>query len=122
VLSLFTSQASYSPAQEPEFEVYAVSTATHACETAFGESSVRVVVTRQGHVAWDSAACKVNAAAAPSASFAEGVPQEVALTWNRKAASLGCSGSLVPGEWGTFQAVAMADGHSTAVRSFKLLP
>jgi hypothetical protein len=122
VLSLFTSQASYGPAQEPKFDVYAVSTATHACEMAFGQSSVRVVVTRQGQVAWDSAACEAKTAGVRPASFAEGVPREVALTWNRKAASPTCSGSLVPGEWGTFQAVATAEGHSTPVRSFKLQP
>jgi hypothetical protein len=122
VLSLFTSQPGYSPAQKPVFDVYAVSTQTRACTLAFGPSSVRVVVTRHGRVAWDSAACTAHGASARPVSFAQGVPQEVALTWNRKAANAGCSGSLVPGEWGTFQAVATADGHSTPARSFTLKP
>ncbi|HEX4788334.1 MAG TPA: hypothetical protein VH372_07710 [Actinospica sp.] len=122
MLSLFTSRPGYSPGQEPAFDVYAVSTRAHACELAFGQSSVRVVVTRHKRVVWDSAACKAHGAGARPVTFAEGVPREVTLTWNRKAAGAGCSGSLVPGEWGTFEAVATADGHSTPVRSFTLKP
>lgn len=122
MISLFTSQASYSPGQEPTFNVYAVSTAAAGCHLTFGASAVRVIVTRNGQVVWDSAACKTPVPRARPILFEQGVPQVATLSWNRKAANQGCAGSVPRGTWGTFGAVAMSDGRSSAVRSFKLTP
>jgi hypothetical protein len=91
----------------------------------FGPATARVVVTHRGQVVWDSAACKASsrAPAQPQAvSFTQGVPEEVTLSWNRAAASQGCAGALAHGESGTFDAVAMADGIASKVRSFTLRP
>jgi hypothetical protein len=121
VLSLFTSQPSYQPKEQPTFDVYAVSTSASACQLRYGPATVRVVVTRHGRVVWDSAACKTTRQGARTVHLAPGVPQEVELTWNRKAATRSCAGSLPQGEWGTFQAVAQADGHSSPIRSIKLV-
>jgi hypothetical protein len=121
VLSLFTSQPSYQPKEEPAFDVYAVSTSATACQLRYGPAAVRVVVTRHGKVVWDSAACKTTRQGARMVRLAPGVPQEVELAWNRKAAARSCAGSLPSGEQGTFQAVAQADGHSSPARSFKLV-
>jgi hypothetical protein len=119
VLSLFTSQPSYDPAKDPQFDVYAVSTAAAACLMAFGPGSVRVIVTQHGQVVWDSAACKPVAAA--PVLFQTGVPQLLAISWNRTATSpAGCAGSLPAGASGTFQAVAMSVGQDSSVRSFTL--
>jgi hypothetical protein len=49
-----------------------------------------------------------------------GVPQEVALSWNRKASAQPCAGALPPGKAGIFQAVALADGRTSPVRTFTL--
>lgn len=122
VLSLFTSQASYATAQEPRFTVYAVSTAASACELTYGTAAVRVIVTRHGHVVWDSAACKLRGATAGKVLFRQGVPQVTTLSWNRKAANPGCAGSLPRGSQGTLDAVALADGRSSPVRTFRLRP
>jgi hypothetical protein len=119
VFSLFTSQPEYGPHQQPRFEVDAVSTAPGTCSMAYGASLVRIVVTWQGKVIWDSAACQ--APAATSANFAQGVPQVATVTWNRQAADPACAGSAPAAANGTFQAVAMAGGRSTPVLSFKLL-
>ena len=120
VLSLFTSQASYAPGKEPQFNVYAVSTAPGACLMVFGPGSVRVVVTRQGQVVWDSAACMSDAA--PPVQFQTGVPQLLTISWDRAARHpAGCAGSLPAGAWGTFQAVAMSAGQDSSVRTFTLL-
>ena len=120
VLSLFTSQASYGPGKEAQFNVYAVSTAPGACLMAFGPGSVRVIVTRHGQVVWDSAACEP--APASPVQFQTGVPQLLTITWNRTAARpAGCAGSLPAGAWGTFQAVAMGPGQDSSVRTFTLL-
>lgn len=120
VLSLFTSQASYRNGEQPQFRVYAVSTAPGTCGMPFGPGSVHVIVTSHGHVVWDSSACKP--AAAATARFQLGVPQLLTITWNRAAARpAGCAGSLPAGTSGTFQAVAMSAGESSSVRSFTLL-
>lgn len=120
VLSLFTSQPSYAQGAQPRFDVYAVSTASSVCQLPYGPGSVRVIVTRNGQVVWDSAACRPPAAR--PARFQLGVPEMLAISWNRKAASpAGCAGSLPRGGWGTFQAVAMAAGRTSPVRTFKLL-
>ena len=119
VLSLFTSQASYGPGKEPQFNVYAVSTAPGACLMVFGPGSVRVIVTRHGQVVWDSAACGPDAAS--PVEFQTGVPQLLTISWDRTARRpAGCAGSLPAGAWGTFQAVAMSAGHDSSVRTFTL--
>jgi hypothetical protein len=119
VLSLFTGQSSYSPGDRPSFSVYAVSTSGSPCTMAYGAGSVQVVVTRRGQVVWDSAACKP--APAKPVRFTLGVPQELTLTWNRKAAGpAGCAGSLPSGTTGTFQAVALRGKQSSPVATFKI--
>jgi hypothetical protein len=120
VLSLFTPQGSYGPGEQPQFEVYAVSTAPGTCTLPFGASLVRVVVTRHGRVLWNSAACPTSTGAARQVRFTQGVPQVAARSWNRKASTAGCAGSVTPGTWGTVNAVALAYGQSSPVRSFTL--
>jgi hypothetical protein len=119
VLSLFTSQPGYDPVTPPAFNVYAVSTSGTACTLPYGAGSVQVVVTRDGQVVWDSAACKPPAA--QPVRFTPGVPQVLTMTWNRKAAGpAGCAGSLPAGASGTLDAVALEGSQSSAVRTFKL--
>lgn len=120
VLSLFTSEPSYAPGAQPQFEVYAVSTAVASCRMAYGPGSVRVIVTSRGHVVWDSSTCKP--APAPSVQFSLGVPQMFSVSWNRAAKQPpGCAGSLPARAWGTFEAVAIGAGQSSTLRSFTLL-
>ena len=121
MLSLFASQPQYGPGQQPKFEVYAVSTARGTCELMYGPAVVRVMVTKQGQVTWDSAACRTQPPAAPErVRLAQGVPQVVTVSWNRRASTPGCAGSVPAGATGTFDAVALADGRSSPVRQFKL--
>ena len=90
-----------------------------ACTLPYGAGSVQVVVTWRGHVVWDSGACK--SSAAKPVRFTLGVPQELTMIWNPKAAQpAGCAGSLPAGAAGTLDAVAMSDGQSSPVRSFTL--
>jgi hypothetical protein len=120
VLSLFTSQPSYHKGAHPRFDVYAVSTATSSCRMAFGPGTVHVVVTRKGHVVWDSSSC--TPAPAPPALFELGVPQMLTISWDRAAAHpAGCAGSLPAGATGTFDAVAISAGQSSTVRTFTLV-
>jgi hypothetical protein len=119
VLSLFTSQSSYAKGARPKFSIYAVSTSATACSLAYGAGSVQVVVTRHGHVVWDSAACK--SSAAKPVRFTLGVPQLLTVVWDPRAGGpAGCAGSLPAGTPGTLDAVAMSDGQSSPVHAFVL--
>jgi len=119
VLSLFTTAASYPAQALPTFHVYAVSTSATACTMIYGPGAVQVVVTRQGHVVWDSAACKPPPGSPVRLTL--GVPQELTVTWNRQAtAPSGCAGILPAGASGTFDVVATAGGQSSPVRTFSL--
>jgi hypothetical protein len=117
VLSLFPSEPVYQPRQSPEFTIYAVSTSPSPCELSYGPGSVRVVVTEHGQVVWDSSSCKTHEATS-KASFSQGVPHEVSLSWDRQTKSCGTSARAEPG---TFQVDASADGRWTPVRSFKIV-
>jgi hypothetical protein len=120
VLSLFTSKSSYGPGGWPQFDVYAVSTGASPCLMAYGAGAVQVIVTWHGRVVWNSASC--GSPAAKTVRFQLGVPQVLTVRWNRQAAApSGCAGSLTPGASGTFDAVALAAGRSSQVRTFKLL-
>jgi hypothetical protein len=119
VLSLFTSQSSYATGEQPKFSVYAVSTSRAPCTLPYGAGSVQVVVMRHGHVVWDSAAC-THPAVKP-VQFTPGVPQLLTMVWNPKATEpAGCAGSLPAGTSGALDAVAMSDGQSSSVHTFKV--
>jgi hypothetical protein len=119
VLSLLTSQPSYSRGERPSFSVYAVSTSAAACTLTYGAGSVQVVVTQKGHLMWDSTACDPPAAA--PVRFTLGIPQVLTMTWNPKAAQpAGCAGSLPAGKTGTLDVVALSHGQSSPVRAFKV--
>jgi hypothetical protein len=77
-------------------------------------------VVRHGQVLWDSSDCTVSAPTAKPVQFMQGVPQVAVLSWNRKAESPGCAGSVPAGTWGSVDAVALADGKYSPVRSFAL--
>jgi hypothetical protein len=119
VLSLFPTAPSYSQQALPTFDVYAVSTSATACTMLYGPGAVQVVVTRQGHVVWNSTAC-LPPPAAP-VRLTRGVPRELTVSWNRKATKpSGCAGVLPAGASGTFDVVAITSGQSSPVGTFAL--
>lgn len=121
VLTLLTSKPGYRPRERPAFTVYAVATSASGCQLKYGPAAVRVVVTRHGTVVWDSAACPAAHQGTRTVRLDQGVPQEVTLSWNRKASARPCAGTLASGSSGTFEAAAAADGFTSPSRSFKLL-
>jgi hypothetical protein len=131
---LFSPQPQYGPGQQPQFTVYVVSTAPGTCQLSYLPPFAQVIVTRNGEVVWDSASCAIVGGAAGATAggaggdaaqqmlLTEGVPKVTTLSWNRKASGQGCAGSLAPGASGTFNAVAIADGRSSPVRTITLAP
>jgi hypothetical protein len=80
-----------------------------------------VVITRQGQVVWDSAACHApSGAESGSVQLMQGVPEIATIAWDRGAGTPTCAGSIPPAATGTFDAVALADGRSSPVRTFTL--
>jgi hypothetical protein len=120
VLSLFSAEPKYGPSQQPRFTVYVVSTAPGSCRLSYMPPFAHVIVTRSGEVVWDSASCAPAGGAAQQVPLTEGVPKVTTLSWNRKATSPGCAGSLPSGASGTLDAVAMAGGKSSPVRTITL--
>jgi hypothetical protein len=118
VMTVFTSRPSYQVGQHPVFTVYAVSTVPGGCEMRFGPAAVRIIVTRHGRVVWNSSQCP--APAARTARLRRGVPAQMSVTWNRRAA-FGCRGWLPANSYGNFSATARARVASSPAVTFELV-
>jgi hypothetical protein len=119
VLSLFTSRPGYHTGQDPEFEVYAVSTAAGRCTLDLGPGKLTVVVMSSGRVIWDSADC-ARAGASQTAELSRGVPAQESIVWNRAVTLPGCV-TLASARPGTYQVRAKTGIASSPVRTFRLV-
>jgi hypothetical protein len=117
-MTLFTSKSSYTSKQRPVFTVYAVSTMPGGCKIKFGAGAIRVIVTRYGHVVWNSAECP--SSQIKTVRLARGVPAEMSVTWNR-GAKYGCRGWLPARSYGWFTASARNGDRSSAAINFQLI-
>jgi hypothetical protein len=89
VLSLSSSQESYSADQLPQFSVDVVATSQQTCTFNVGASHVALVI-RSGPVrVWSSADC-VQGAGNLVSDLQRGVPTMLSISWNRQASSAGC--------------------------------
>jgi hypothetical protein len=89
VLSLSSSQESYSANQLPQFSVDVVATGRQTCTFNVGASHVALVI-RSGPVrVWSSADC-VQGAGDLVSDLQRGVPTMLSISWNRQASSPGC--------------------------------
>jgi hypothetical protein len=112
VLSLFSSQASYSVRDAPEFEVDVVSTASRPCLFDIGSRRVILRVSEGTKRVWSSAECAEGEASLVT-ELQRGVPTVVPIGWDGQYSSPGCP---VPGPAagaGTYTAVA-SDGSTVS--------
>ena len=70
VLSLFSSQSEYHKGQDPEFDLYAVSTGSGTCSFNTSPAKLHVVVMSAGRISWNSADCTKG----PASQVADSVP------------------------------------------------
>jgi hypothetical protein len=119
VLSLFTSRPAYYGGQDPEFGVYAVSTAARRCVLDLGPGKLDVVVMSSGRVIWDSADC-ARGGSSRVAELSRGVPARESVVWNRAVTLPGCV-TLATARAGTYQVQARAGAVASPVRSFRLV-
>jgi hypothetical protein len=119
VLSLFTSRAEYYGGQDPEFELYAVSTASGACPFDTGQKKLHVVVMSSGRIIWDSADC-ARGRGSRVAELRRGVPAQETVSWNRTISLPGCVTLASAARPGIYQVQARTATVASPVRTFKL--
>jgi hypothetical protein len=119
VLSLFTSKSEYSAGQDPEFDLYAVSTGSGTCSFNISPAKLHVVVMSAGRIIWDSADC-THGTANQVADLSRGVPVQESVTWNRSISLPGCVTLAAAARAGTYQVQATSASVDSPVRTFKL--
>jgi hypothetical protein len=119
VLTLFSSQASYSTTQTPEFEVDVVSTANRICTFDIGAAHVLLQISDRSGQVWTSAECAEGQASLVT-RLHRGVPTIVPIGWDDQRSSPGCP---VPGPSapdGPYTAVASDHAQRSNVLSFRI--
>jgi hypothetical protein len=118
VMTLFSQRPSYATGERPVFAVYAVSTSATDCAFRFGPGAVRVEVSHDGRLVWNSAYC--HPAPVERVHLTRGGPAQMAVTWNRHA-GYGCRGWLSANSTGRFTAIATTGTQTTPTAYFELV-
>ena len=119
VLSLFSSTPSNSGGHDPQFEVYAVSTASGPCTFDLSPGRLHLTVMWAGRVVWDSADC-ARGDASRVARLSRGVPAQESITWNRTITLPGCVELASQARPGTYEVQARTAAVASQVVTFKL--
>ncbi len=106
VLSLSASQVHFGPGQQPAFSLSVVSTQPTDCSFNVGPGHLAVVIKEGPARIWSSADC-VNGTGSLVTALRRGVPTVVAIDWNRRMSSPGCSGPARVVPAGTYTAYAV---------------
>jgi hypothetical protein len=119
VLSLFSSQGSYSTGQDAQFQIDVVSTAKRSCNFDVGAGHVVLQISKGTQIVWTSAQC-AEGEASLIATLHRGVPTIVPMTWTGRRSSAGCP---VPGAQagrGSYTAVATDGTLRSSTVNFRL--
>jgi hypothetical protein len=108
VLSLSSSQSSYSTRQTPEFDVDVVSTAAQACTFDIGSAHVMLRISAGARPVWSSGQCAEGESSLVT-ELRRGVPTVISIGWDGQHSTPGCPVPGAPAARGTYTAVA-ADG------------
>jgi hypothetical protein len=119
VLSLVSSKSEYYTGQDPEFDLYAVSTGSGTCSFNISPAKLHVVVMSAGRIIWDSADC-IHGTANQVAWLSRGVPAQESVTWNRSISLPGCVTLASAARAGTYQVQARSAAVDSPVQTFKL--
>ncbi len=120
VLSLFSTRPSYSAHELPEFDVYAVSTASGTCTLNLGPAQLHLTVMSAGRVIWDSADCS-RGGGNQDDQLSRGVPVQTSIAWNRAITLPGCVTLASSARPGTYQAQVRTATVASRVSTFKLV-
>ena len=120
VLSLFSGSRTYPSGQNPQFGVYAVSTAPGTCTFDLSPTQLHLVVMSAGRVIWDSADC-ARGGGTQLRKLARGIPVQEYFTWNRAITLPGCVTLASSARPASYQAQARTSASSSRTFGFKLV-
>ena len=106
VLSLSASQVQFGSGQQPAFSLSVVSTQPTDCSFNVGPGHLAVVVKEGPARIWSSSDC-VSGTGSLVTALRRGVPTVVAVDWNRRTSSPGCSGPARAVPAGSYTAYAV---------------
>jgi hypothetical protein len=112
VLSVSSSQASYSVRQSPEFQVDVVSVASQTCTFNIGARHVWLQIAAGPVKIWSSAEC-AEGQASLVAELRRGVPTVMPIGWNGQISGPGCPGPGTRAAAGSYAAV-VSDGSASS--------
>jgi hypothetical protein len=119
VLSLFSSKSEYHAGQDPEFDLYAVSTGSGTCSFDFSPAKLHVVVMSAGRIIWDSADC-THGTSSQVVWLSRGVPAQESVSWNRSISLPDCVTLATSSRPGTYQVQARSAAVDSPTQTFKL--
>jgi hypothetical protein len=116
VLSVFSSQTSYTLRETPEFQVDVVSVASQTCTFDIGARHVWLQISTGPVRVWSSAQCAEGEASMVT-ELHRGVPTSLPIGWNGEISGPGCPGPSTKAVHGTYVAVASdGPGQSNALQ------
>jgi hypothetical protein len=119
VLSLFSSQGSYSTGQDAQFQIDVVSTAEWSCNFDVGAGHLVLQISKGTQIVWSSAQC-AEGEASLIATLHRGVPTVVPMTWTGRRSSAGCPVPGAQAGHGSYAAVATDGTLRSNTVSFRL--
>ncbi|HUZ54882.1 MAG TPA: hypothetical protein VMU94_20445 [Streptosporangiaceae bacterium] len=119
VLSLSAAQVHFGSGQQPTFSLSVVSTQPTDCSFNVGPGHLAVVIKEGPARIWSSADC-VNGTGSLVTALRRGVPTVVAVDWNRRTSSPGCSGPARPVPAGSYTAYAVEGSIVSPPVTFRL--
>jgi hypothetical protein len=119
VLSVVSSQASYTVRQSPEFELSVVSVAAQTCTFDIGARHVWLQIAAGPVRIWSSAECAEGQASLVT-QLRRGVPTVVPIGWNGQISGPGCPGPGTRAAAGSYTAVASDGPGSSNLLAFRL--
>jgi hypothetical protein len=119
VLSVVSSQGSYSVRQSPEFAVNVVSVASQTCTFNIGAKHVWLQISAGPVRIWSSADCAEGEASAV-VHLRRGVPTVVPIGWNGQIAGPGCPGPGTRAAAGSYSAMASDGSASSNTLMFRI--
>lgn len=119
VLSLSATQARFGPRQVPDFSLSVVSTQPTACSFNVGSGHLALVIKEGPERIWSSADC-VSGTPSLVSALRRGVPTVVAIGWNRKTSSPGCTSPARLAPAGSYTGYAVDGSITSAPVTFRL--
>jgi hypothetical protein len=119
VLSLFATQASFGPGQQPAFSLYVVSTQPADCSFNVGSGHLALVIKEGPARIWSSADC-ASGAGNLVAALKRGIPAVVTIGWDKKTSVPGCTGPAHAVQAGRYTAFAVDGSHASSPVMFRL--